>query len=73
MSQDQTLFGCFLAKTDQDQHLKFSPQSHIFFLKVSFLTRNIVSPLGKNPWQELFKSPPSTHFFPDSLIFKIWD
>ena len=32
-----------MAKTDQDQHLKLSPQTHIIFLKV-FLSRNIVSP-----------------------------
>ena len=37
-----TLIG-YLAKIDQDEHLKLSPQSHILFQNV-FLTRNIASP-----------------------------
>ena len=48
------LIGC-LVKTVQNEHLKLSPQSHILFLSL-FFTRNIVSPPGKYPWQELFKS-----------------
>ena len=61
-----------LAKTGQDQHLKFSPQSHILFLKVYFLTRSIVSPQanihGKNSL-----SPLQALIFFWSSLFKIWD
>ena len=65
MSQNEILIGC-LAKTGQDQYLKLSPQSYILFSKV-FLTRNIVRPPGKYPWQGLFMSPRHSPFF------KIWD
>ena len=45
-----------MAKTDQNEHLKLSPQNHVLFLKVFFWQRNIVSRPGKYPWQELSKS-----------------
>ena len=39
--------------------VKWSPQGHISFLSLFLLlTRNIVSPPGKYPWQELFNPPP---------------
>ena len=44
-----------MTKTGQDQHLTLSPQGYILFWSL-FLTRNIVSPPGKYPWHELFKS-----------------
>ena len=37
------------------------------------MTRNIVSPRGKYPWQELIKTPPGSHFFYDPPLFKTWD
>ena len=43
----------------------------IFRFTKSFLTRNIVSPPGKYPWQGLFKTPlPGTHFFSDPPFSK---
>ena len=51
----------FLAETDQDQHLKLKPQSHILFWKV-FFDKNTVSPLGKYLWQEYFVSPKHSYF-----------
>ena len=42
--------------------MKLSSQNHILFSKV-FLTRNIVNPPGKYPWQELFKYPQVLIFF----------
>ena len=35
MSQNYTLVGCS-AEAGQDQHLKLSPQNHIFYLKAFF-------------------------------------
>ena len=62
MSQNYILIGC-LAKTGQDQHLKFSPQSYILILKVFFDKKHSKPPAGKYIWQELFKSPRALIFF----------
>ena len=53
----------FLAETGQDQHLKLNPQYHILFYKVFFDKTQQALP-DKYLWQEYFKSPPGTHFFP---------
>ena len=53
--------------------MKLSHQSHILFLKVFCLTRDIVTPppsLGKYPWQELFNSPQALILFSDPLVLK---
>ena len=43
-----TLIG-YLAKIDQDEHLKLSPQSHILFQNV-FFDKKHSKPLGKYLW-----------------------
>ena len=54
MSQNLTLLG-YLVKRGQNQHFKLNSQGHILFLSL-FFKRNIVSPAGKYPWHEPFKS-----------------
>ena len=51
-----------MAKADQDQHLKWSLQRHILFLKV-FFGKKHSRPPGKYPWQELIEFTQALIFF----------
>ena len=52
-----------MAKTDQDQHLKFSPQRYISFLKAFFDKKHSRIPQVNNIHGKNYLSPPGTHFF----------
>ena len=59
-----------MAKTDQDQHLKLSPQRYISFLKAFFDKKHSRIPQVNNIHGKNYLSPPGTHFFFLILLWK---